>query len=163
MFFPGNAPASIERAEAVEAAADFQREEREAVEARAASEKAQKKRRIKAEKAAKKAQAAKLALEEAEARKAVKSNTTPRKDKAPKANDPCPYGSGKKYKKCCANKKGKFSRKPSALAAMRQARSRDTLQPSSHSKRVAAWHSDRMKKMGEALALQVRGHHQSAK
>ena len=94
-----------ERAEAVEAAADFQREEREAVEARAASEKAQEKRRIKAEKAAKKAQAAKLALEEAEARKAVKSNTTPRKDKAPKANDPCPCGSGKKYKKCCANKK----------------------------------------------------------
>ena len=25
-------------------------------------------------------------------------------DKAPKRNDPCPCGSGKKYKKCCAGK-----------------------------------------------------------
>ncbi len=25
-------------------------------------------------------------------------------DKAPNRNEPCPCGSGKKYKKCCANK-----------------------------------------------------------
>ena len=27
-------------------------------------------------------------------------------DKEPGRNDPCPCGSGKKYKKCCATKKG---------------------------------------------------------
>jgi hypothetical protein len=37
----------------------------------------------------------------AEIEKAYKVSRTVRKEKAPGRNDPCPCGSGKKYKKCC--------------------------------------------------------------
>ena len=46
--------------------------------------------------------------EEIDAEKELLDNTAPvepiKADKTPGRNDPCPCGSGRKYKKCCANK-----------------------------------------------------------
>ena len=79
-----------EHAEAVEAAAAAEKEQQEAVEA---ADKATKKKKKKEEK--------KKAAEEAQRRAAAAACKTPRKAKTTKPNEPCPCGSGKKFKKCC--------------------------------------------------------------
>jgi len=49
-----------------------------------------------------------MTTEEIDAEKELLKNTPPvdpiTADEGPGRNDPCPCGSGKKYKKCCANK-----------------------------------------------------------